>query len=171
MVLYTSALYTFLPFGPRFWKAVSYQFGNSSNYLGLFFTCFLGACFLVYLVFQKQERRASVYVSFFLISLICLLELKYLCVTGAERFHVLMYGILACVVFWAFKLSIKNKTIYIYTTILSCFLGVVDEAIQDFLPMRFFDMKDILMNCLSCGMGTLFILFVLRPELNHQKEG
>ena len=91
--------------------------------------------------------------------------MKYLCVAGAERFHLLLYGMLSVIVFWALKLDIKNKRVYIYTIIVAVSLGTIDEFIQGILPMRVFDLRDILMNWLSSGMGELFVIFVLRPNI------
>jgi len=165
VIIYTSAMYAFLPFGPAFWRFVLGHWGNELNYLGVFLVCLLGAYFLVYLVFQKQVRNISVYIAFFSISLVCLALLKYMCVSGAERFHLLMYGILSCIIFWTLKLDVKRKRIYLYTTLLVFLLGAIDEVIQGILPMRVFDVRDIFMNWLSSGMGELFIAFVLKPNL------
>ncbi|OHC05914.1 MAG: hypothetical protein A2545_04695 [Planctomycetes bacterium RIFOXYD2_FULL_41_16] len=165
VAIYTSALYVFLPFGPRFWRFVLGQWGDSINYLGLFLVFVLGGYFLLYLIFQKQVREISVYFAFILISFSCLAILKYMCSTGPERFHLLMYGILGCIIFWAFKNDVKKTRVYFYTTILVFLLGTTDELIQGLLPMRVFDVKDIFMNCLSGGMGELFIAFVLRPDI------
>src|SRR3990167_8847452 len=136
-----------------------------SGVIALILVCVLGAYFLLYLVFQKQVKKISVYFAFFLISISCLAILKYMCSTGPERFHLLMYGILGCIIFWALKLDVKNKRVYFYTTLLVFLLGTVDELIQGLLPMRVFDVKDIFMNCLSGGMGELFIAFVLMPDV------
>jgi len=167
VAMYTLAMYAFLPFGPRFWRFVLSQWGNSINYLGLIFVCILGAYFLLYLIFQKQAKKISVYFAFFLISITCLAILKYMCISGAERFHLLLYGILSCVIFWALKLDIKNNKIYVFATILVFLLGTIDEFIQGALPMRVFDVRDIFMNWLSSGMGELFIIFVLRPYIHN----
>ena len=94
--------------------------------------------------------------------------LRYLCVAGAERFHLLLYGILSAIVFWALKLDVKNKRIYIYTAVIGCALGMIDELIQGVLPSRVFDVRDICMNWLSIGMGELFVIFVLRPDIYKQ---
>lgn len=105
------------------------------------------------------------YVAFFLISFAYILILKYMCSTGPERFHPLIYGILSCIIFWAFKNDVKKSRVYLYTTILVFLLGVIDESIQGLLPMRVFAVKDILMNWLSAGMAELFIAFVLKPNI------
>ncbi|MCF6155148.1 MAG: VanZ family protein [Candidatus Brocadia sp.] len=163
VIIYTLAMYSFLPFGPAFWRFVSGHWGNKLDYLGVFFVCLLGAYFLVYLIFQKQVKNSAVYIAFFSISLACLALLKYVCVNGAERFHLLMYGVLSCSIFWALKLDVRKKRIYLYTTLLAFLLGAIDEVIQGILPMRVFDVRDIFMNWLSSGMGELFIAFVLKP--------
>ena len=165
---YTLAIYAFLPFGTAFWRFVLNQWGNSINYLGLFFVCVLGLYFLIYLIFQKHVRQFSVYIAFFVISAGCLAVLRYLCVAGAERFHLLLYGILSAIVFWALKLDVKNKRIYIYTAVIGFALGTIDELIQGVLPSRVFDVRDIFMNWLSIGMGELFVIFVLRPDIYKQ---
>ena len=87
-----------------------------------------------------------------------------MCVAGAERFHLLLYGILSVIVFWALKLHAKRNRIYLYTIILAFLLGAIDEFIQGILPMRVFDVRDILMNWLSSGMGELFIIFCIKAE-------
>jgi len=165
VIIYLLAIYSFLPFAPGFWRYVLGQWGNSVDYLGFFLTSLIGTYFLLHLIFQRQVRKISVYAAFCLISMVCLAILKYLCITGAERFHLLMYGVLSCFVFWALKLNVKGKRVYLYTTIIAFIFGVLDEVIQGILPMRVFDIKDILMNWLSSGMGTLFIIFVLEPEI------
>ncbi|MBI2470893.1 MAG: VanZ family protein [Planctomycetes bacterium] len=165
VAIYTGAIYAFLPFGTAFWVYVLRQWGNSINYLGLVITCVLGTYFLIYLIFQKQVKKLSVYLAFFAISCACLALLKYMCVAGAERFHLLLYGILSVIVFWALKLHAKGNRIYLYTIILVFLLGAIDEFIQGVLPMRVFDTRDIFMNWLSSGMGELFIIFVLRPNI------
>lgn len=165
VAIYTSTIYAFLPFGPRFWKFVLRQWGDSINYLGWFLICVLGVYFLVYLIFQKEVREPAVYLAFFLISFACIAILKYMCSTGPERFHPLIYGVLGCIIFWAFKNDVKKTRVYLYTTILVFLLGVIDESIQGLLPMRVFDVKDILMDWLSAGMAELFIAFVLKPNI------
>ncbi len=165
VAIYTLAIYAFLPFGPRFWRVVLRQWGDSINYLGWFLICVLGVYFLIYLIFQKEVREPAVYIAFFLISFACIVILKYMCSTGPERFHPLIYGILGCIIFWAFKNDVKKTRVYLYTTILVFLLGVIDESIQGLLPMRVFDVKDIFMDWLSAGMAELFIAFVLKPSI------
>ncbi|OHB34912.1 MAG: hypothetical protein A2Y08_02980 [Planctomycetes bacterium GWA2_40_7] len=167
--MYTFAIYAFLPFGTVFWRYVLKHWGSGINYLGLFCVCVLGLYFLIYLIFQKHIRQFSVYIAFFVISAGCLVVLRYLCVAGAERFHLLLYGILSALIFWALKLDVKNKRIYLYTAIIGLALGTIDELIQGILPSRVFDVRDIFMNWLSIGMGVLFVIFVLRPDIYKQR--
>jgi len=77
VAIYTLAIYAFLPFGPRFWKFVLRQWGDSINYLGWFFILVLGTYFLLHLIFQRNEKDPFIYLAFFLISLTCIAILKY----------------------------------------------------------------------------------------------
>ncbi|MBE7548341.1 membrane protein [Candidatus Kuenenia stuttgartiensis] len=135
------------------------------------FVSIAGVYSLFFLVYRKKARNVSVYAAFFVISLACLVLLKYMCVNGAERFHLLFYGILSGILFWALRIDVQNKLIYVYTTILVCLVGAIDEFIQAILPMRCFDMRDIVMNWFSGGLGTLFIVFVLKPVWDTAKGG
>lgn len=113
--------------------------GEKVNYLGGIFVSIAGAYFLFFLVCRKKTRNISVYAAFLVIFLACFVLLKYMCVNGAERFHLLFYGILSGVLFWALRIDVQNKLIYVYTTLLVCLVGAVDEFIQAILPMRCFD--------------------------------
>ena len=145
--------------------------GEKVNYLGGIFVSIVGAYFLFFLVYRKKTRNVSVYAAFFVIFLACFVLLKYMCVNGAERFHLLFYWILSGVLFWALRIDVQNKLIYVYTTLLVCLVGAVDEFIQAILPMRCFDVRDIVMNWFSGGLGVLFIAFVLQPVWDAAKEG
>jgi len=166
VAIYTLAMYIFLPYGPKFWLYVLRQWGDSINYLGWFFILVLGTYFLLHLIFQRNEKDPFLYLAFFLISLTCVAILKYMCSTGPERMHPLMYGVLCCLIFWAFKNEAGKSRVYSYTLLLAFLIGMIDEMIQGLLPMRVFDIKDILMNWLSAVMAVLFIAFVLKPDIH-----
>jgi len=164
VILYVIAIYAFLPFGSRLWIYILTRYGKNGSYLGIVLIFMVGIYFLYYLIFRKQVRNIYPYISFFLISLTCVALLKYICIFSAERFHLLMYGALSIIVFWAMKPDVKRKVIYAYTTLMVFAVGGVDEVIQFFLPMRFFDVRDIFLNWASSTLGILFIIFVLKPE-------
>jgi len=89
-----------------------------------------------------------------------------MCSTSPERMHPFMYGVLCCLIFWAFKNEARKSRVYPYTLLLAFLLSIIDEMIQGLLPMRVFDTKDILMNWLSAVMAVLFIAFVLKPDIH-----
>ena len=165
VVLYTLSIYAFLPFGPKLWTYVLNYNGKLAGCLVITIISLFVIYFLFRLVLQKKVKDVYVYLTFFLILLACIALFKYICVYSSERFHLFMYGILSGVVFYAFEFDIKTNRIYIYTSLLVCALGVIDEVIQFLLPMRFFDIRDIFLNWISGGLGILFIAFVLKPRL------
>lgn len=168
VLVYTLAIYAFLPFGPQIWIFVLRYYGKGVNYVGILLAVILGGYFLFHLAFREKVKKFYVYLAFFLISLACIVLLKYFCLFPAERLHLLMYGVLSATVFWAMKLDVSTNRIYIYTTLLVFLLGAIDETIQFLLPMRRFDVRDIMLNWTSGGLGILFISFVLRPKLQSE---
>ena len=163
VTIYVMSIYAFLPFGTQLWVYILKHYGKNGSYLGIVLIFFLGAYFLYYLIFKKRVRNFYSYLSFLVISLACVALLKYVCLFSAERFHLLMYGALSVMVFWAMKSEVSRKRIYVYTTVIVFITGGVDEVIQYFLPMRSFDVRDIFLNWASGILGILFIIFVLKP--------
>jgi VanZ family protein len=72
-----------------------------------------------------------------------------------EKLHLFEYGFLAFLVYKALKNDVKGGKIYFYTSILVASFGCVDELIQFFVPTRYYDIKDILVNVSSGVMGTI----------------
>ncbi len=168
VTVYTLSIYAFLPFAANLWAYLLRNCGKKVNYLGVVFAAVLGIYFLLNLILKKRERVVSRYIAFFFISLASIALFKYFCVSGSEQFHLLMYGVLSAVVFWAMKLHVRTNRIYIYAILLVFLLGTIDEFIQMFLPSRVFDVRDIYMNWVSASLGMLFLVFVIRsrPLLN-----
>lgn len=80
-----------------------------------------------------------------------------------ERIHLLEYGFLAFLIYRAVILDWRSPQAYIAAFILTALLGWGDEGIQHLLPNRYYQVKDVLLNALSGGMG-LFLTFVMRRE-------
>jgi len=112
--------------------------------------------YVFYLFFEKKVRRLS---SWFLIFSVMaaygyLLNILWI---PQEKLHLFEYGFLAFLVYKALKNDVKGGTIYLYTSIIVASFGCVDELIQFFLPNRYYDIKDILINAASGVMGALML--------------
>ncbi len=79
-----------------------------------------------------------------------------------ERLHFLTYGLLGWLISWTFEAAASSKKFYTEAAgwLLSCLLvwlaGVGDELIQWLLPMRVFDLRDIVFNGMA-GMAGIAI--------------
>ena len=119
VTIYVISIYAFLPFGSQLWVYILKHYGRNGSYIGIVLIFLLGAYFLYYLIFKKRVRNIYSYLSFFLISLACVALLKYVCIFSSERFHLLMYGVLSVMVFWAMKPE-KSRETYLHIYHLYC---------------------------------------------------
>lgn len=72
-----------------------------------------------------------------------------------ELFHYFQYGLLSILVLNSFKKEIKEPVKIITTIILVSFFGYFDEVIQYFIPRRFFDWNDVVLNFVSGVIGVI----------------
>ncbi|NNC94790.1 MAG: VanZ family protein [Chitinophagales bacterium] len=75
-----------------------------------------------------------------------------------ERGHLVEYSVVGVLVFSAIKERAKFNNIrhpYLIAMLITCLLGIFDEAIQYFIPIRVFDPLDMVFNT---GAGVLAIL-------------
>ena len=85
----------------------------------------------------------------------------------AERVHFIQYGLLGLLVSRAYKISSFNILLVYCLFIMS--VGLVDEIIQWFLPNRYGDIRDVVMNSLG-GVSGLWLGQFLYWENNYLKN-
>lgn len=82
-----------------------------------------------------------------------------------ERTHIVEYGIVALLIHQALLERYKNQTKYflvaVVAVVLTFLAGAVDEVIQEFLPTRYFDVRDILFNGFA-GVLAIFSSYIFR---------
>ncbi len=76
-----------------------------------------------------------------------------------ERFHFIQYGVLVFLVFQALRLSVNPPLVYLLAFLLTSLAGWGDEGIQYLLPDRYYELKDVGLNCLSAllGLGVTYV--------------
>lgn len=72
-----------------------------------------------------------------------------------EQAHVLKYGILSLLIFFSQK-NITYTRRFLLTLLLSSSVGVSEETLQIWIPDRIFDPADIILNLVSCFIGSLY---------------
>ena len=163
-LLYTLLIYYTLPIMPKVWASLANRTGGYINYLGTVITAVFGVAFVAYLIFGQRERRILVYIWSIIIGSVYAFLLVYLSEAPAERLHLVEYGLLSYLVFSALKMDIKDRSVYLWGTLIVGILGAVDEGIQWILPERVFQVKDIGVNLLCGGLGQMLIGLTIRPK-------
>ena len=72
-----------------------------------------------------------------------------------EQAHVLKYGILALLIFFSQKNTTYTRR-FLLTLVLSSAVGITEETLQIWIPDRVFDPADIVLNLVSCFIGSLY---------------
>ena len=85
----------------------------------------------------------------------------------AERVHFIQYGLLGLLVSRAYKIS--SFKMLLASGLLIVSVGLVDEIIQWYLPNRYGDIRDVVMNSLG-GLSGLWLGQFLYLENNYLKN-
>jgi VanZ family protein len=85
-----------------------------------------------------------------------------------EFIHIIKYGILSVLVFFVNNTKTYTRRIF-FTILVTSVIGIIEEALQIWIPNRFFDPKDILLNIVSCLIGTLYS-FLLSISIKSRKN-
>jgi len=110
-----------------FWIKKCFAVCKSSTYL------FLGFIFIIYIV------------GFILIEI------------PEEKIHFIEYGVLSVLVYWALKEVGKNWLRFLLAFIITSLIGFGDEVIQYFLPNRYYQFSDVVLNSISAGLGLSWV--------------
>lgn len=169
--LYVAAIFITLPLTPLLWSVLS-SYSQISFRLAASFVLllpFTGCAFFILWHnkqrYQTETEKGGEALSLFwrlsglgLLAALSLLTVIPLAETSAETLHLLEYGGLS-------YLTLRAARPHTYRSYLLCFLfvllvGSVDEAVQSFVPSRFFQVKDILLNglCGAIGLATTTLL-------------
>ena len=81
----------------------------------------------------------------------------------AERLHLVEYGLVAFFLVRALRLDLTGRNAFAVAFVLTGVIGLVDEVIQGVLPQRFFELKDVLLNVVSGGLGLIGVALAF-PE-------
>ena len=80
-----------------------------------------------------------------------------------ERVHFIKFSLLAIFIFASGLLNSPNRN-FLAAVGCGALIGVSDEVLQLFVPNRFFDWRDILMNCLAALLGAWTALAYARQS-------
>ena len=152
-----------IPYTPLLWKLLSAH-QKSFAIVVIYFLAFLfGILILIYLVFYKKERKLSPYLWFLVITILYIQSLNTLKDFPIEKIHLIEYGALGFLIFKALKNDLKDLSIYIWSALIICYIGIIDETIQWIVPNRVGTIEDVWINIKSGGLVLMLIGLVIRP--------
>lgn len=149
-------IYTTLSWMPTLVDLAGWGFRYRLGFIVSMFLILILGRYVFYLFFEKKVRRLASWFLIFSVMAAYGYLLNFLWIPQ-ERLHLFEYGFLAFLVYKALKSDVRDGRIYLYTSILVASFGCVDELIQFFLPNRYYDIKDILINAASGVMGALML--------------
>lgn len=84
----------------------------------------------------------------------------------AEATHFWEYGGLSILIFYKLRynyLKSRSGPLYLAAALLTLGVGVLDELYQGWLPDRYYDFNDIIINVSSGILGLIYVWGVMRP--------
>ncbi|MFH1778797.1 MAG: VanZ family protein [Candidatus Omnitrophota bacterium] len=155
--LYILLIFATIPYVPRIWGVFTEPLGkNISAVLNVIY--FVAACCIVLYSYLKLKKKSfTFYAALGLIFLCYGYLLKGLNIP-IEKIHLLEYGLLSFLIYWAIKP--KKEGILIYGVILGMvfLVGGVDELVQKITPGRVCEFRDVLLNWKAGILGFLLVL-------------
>ncbi|MFH1479411.1 MAG: VanZ family protein [Candidatus Omnitrophota bacterium] len=85
-----------------------------------------------------------------------------------EKIHFIEYIVLGVLIYRAFSFNTEGSMLIILTFILSGFIGTTDEIVQYFLPNRFFDVRDIMLNWIGSLLGVYLVSVYTMSKFSKQ---
>lgn len=86
-----------------------------------------------------------------------------------EAVHFLEYGLLGFFLFRAFRFHIKDKSIFLAAFSAGAFIGILDEILQWAVPGRYWDIRDIGLNTLSCALFQFALWKGIKPKYPEKR--
>ncbi len=82
---------------------------------------------------------------------------------AAEPAHLVLYGILGVITFWALSSHLRDDGVYLASSIIAILVGTLEEAFQWLLPSRYWDVHDIGLNATAAVLAQLLIWKGVQP--------
>ncbi|MFL2747937.1 MAG: VanZ family protein [bacterium] len=165
ILIYIFFIYISLPYFPVFVSFLKNYISKDTLNISSLLFCVSFFLILSKWIYDKQYKFAQ-----YILIISPLLLLTYMSFSldvWAERVHLIQYGLLGLLVSWANKISSLNMLLASGLFIMS--VGLVDEIIQWYLPNRYGDIRDVVMNSLG-GLSGLWLGQFLYWENNYLKN-
>jgi len=91
--------------------------------------------------------------------------------SAEEAIHYVQYGTLSLLLFRAFSHRIRDYSIYVASTLVGTFVGMIDETVQWLTPGRVFDLRDIWLNFTAVALVQIGLAAGIRPRMIADPPG
>lgn len=120
----------------------------------IIFALLLGV--LIYFFLLRWPRQGLWYYVLLLGTVLVYIGMLWILKIPEERIHLIQYGVLVCLIVRALRFDFPIKLAFGGAFVLTSLLGLGDEIIQHFLPNRYFQWQDVLLNTVSAALGLLW---------------
>lgn len=144
----------------------------SADFFGYSVICVVCIAFLtgIYLLWFRLKIRAFPnYLWFAVIACAYIFFTFKLWERPEEAVHFLEYGLLGLLLFHALRHHIHDKSVYLTAFLIGGLVGIFDEVLQWMIPRRIWDIRDIGLNALSCGLCQIAIWKGIRPKFTSSR--
>jgi len=161
--VYVAIIYSTLGVVQRIWDSLALKYGGLPTYIlyGLFGVFVVGCLSYMFFYLGKRGLKDYSFLAAAVIGYICLFVIlkRY----ASERVHTLEYGLLGYISYRAVRGKNALKS-YTFAVLITAIIGNVDELIQFFLPNRYYDPRDAIVNALCGLLGILIVHALKRPK-------
>ena len=168
VVLYVASIYLTIPFATRAWLALSDWLHVSQGRLSAALLS-TAAVAVAVAILRRSRPSTSTTVGLAGSGAAYAYLLAYAFVEPIERIHLIEYGALPWLIWWALG---RQQTVQTLTVawVLSAGIGIFDELIQHFTPGRFGELRDILINWESSALGLALMALAARNHRTAEPE-
>jgi VanZ family protein len=159
-----SAILLTLPMTPFLWEKALSIFGKEINNIGYIVSFFLLFLLIMFMLRHWKRYGPLRFASLAVLGFVYGYVLRYQCKFPAERLHLVEYGFLAFLMYYAFSFDFSQRVSLLFAFLLSSGFGLFDEFIQYILPNRKCELRDIMTNVIASILGVLVIALFTRAE-------
>jgi hypothetical protein len=152
---YVTAIYLTIPYTSRVWLALSARVRLSPATLSIIILSATAAGVLAVLLRVAGFNIRRLGATLLLAGAYAYL-LRTAFVEPIERIHLIEYGVLPGLIWWAMGSRVTARTI-LMVWLLAADVGVFDELIQHFTPGRFGELRDVVINWESSTLGFMVV--------------
>jgi len=147
------AIFLVVPLARTIQSSVSAHWGESFfGYAVLAVVGTVSVILFFFLFFRLKIREVSNYLWLLLVTVLYVYFTIKLWDVPVEAIHFLEYGLLGFFLFRALKFNIRDKSIFFIAFLIGSLVGIFDEIFQWIVPLRLWDIRDVGLNALSCGL-------------------